>query len=84
MVDKDYHHRAKELDSGFNGYLGDGFDAEFDCDDRNADIIRALLLSGIRAAFLWRQLGGRRWSLLLRRKKLLQAAQSLSRGLGVV
>ncbi len=53
-------------------------------DDRNADIIRALLLSGIRAAFLWRQLGGHRWSLLLRRRKLLQASQSLSRGLGVV
>ena len=27
-------------------------------DSRNADIIRALLLAGIRAAFLWRQLGG--------------------------
>jgi high frequency lysogenization protein len=51
---------------------------------RNADIIRALLLAGIRAAFLWRQLGGRRWKLLLQRKKLLQASQNLSRGLGVV
>jgi len=50
----------------------------------NADIIRALLLAGIRAAFLWRQLGGRRWSLLLRRRKLLQTSQNLSRGLGVV
>ncbi len=49
-----------------------------------ADIIRALLLAGIRAAFLWRQLGGRRWRLLLQRKKLLQASQNLSRGLGVV
>jgi high frequency lysogenization protein len=51
---------------------------------RNADIIRALLLAGIRAAFLWRQLGGRRWRLLLQRKKLLHASQNLSRGLGVV
>ncbi len=51
---------------------------------RNADIIRALLLAGIRAAFLWRQLGGHRWRLLLQRKKLLQASQNLSRGLGVV
>lgn len=51
---------------------------------RNADIIRALLLAGIRAAFLWRQLGGRRWRLLLQRKKLLHAAQNLSRNLGVV
>ncbi len=51
---------------------------------QNADIIRALLLAGVRAAFLWRQLGGRRWRLLLQRKKLLQASQNLSRGLGVV
>lgn len=51
---------------------------------QNADIIRALLLAGIRAAFLWRQLGGHRWRLLLQRKKLLQASQDLSRGLGVV
>lgn len=53
-------------------------------DALNADIIRTLLLAGIRSAFLWRQLGGHRWSLLLRRRKLLQASQSLSRGLGVV
>jgi len=53
-------------------------------DPVNADIIRALLLAGIRAAFLWRQLGGRRWSLLLRRRKLLQTSQNLSRSLGVV
>ena len=51
---------------------------------QNADIIRALLLAGIRAAFLWRQLGGRRWKLQLQRRKLLRAAQNLSRGLGVV
>jgi high frequency lysogenization protein len=50
----------------------------------NADIIRALLLAGIRAAFLWRQLGGHRWRLLIQRKKLLQASQNLSRSLGVV
>lgn len=50
----------------------------------NADIIRALLLAGVRAAFLWRQLGGHRWRLLLQRKQLLQASQNLSRELGVV
>lgn len=53
-------------------------------DEQNADIIRALLLAGIRSAFLWRQLGGRRWKLLWQRRKLLGAAQNLSRGLGVV
>ena len=51
---------------------------------QNADIIRALLLAGIRSAFLWRQLGGRRWRLLMQRKKLLSASQNLSRGLSVV
>lgn len=50
----------------------------------NADIIRAVLLAGVRSAFMWHQLGGRRWQLLLRRKKLLQTAQNLSRGLAVV
>lgn len=52
--------------------------------DKNADIIRALLLAGVRAAFLWRQLGGRRWKLLWQRKRLLHASQNLSRGLDVV
>jgi high frequency lysogenization protein len=53
-------------------------------DSNNADIIRTLLLAGIRSAYLWRQLGGHRWRLLLQRRKLLQASQNLSRGLGVV
>lgn len=43
----------------------------------NADRIRALLLAGIRSAFLWRQLGGSRWHLLLGRAKLLAAVESL-------
>ena len=51
---------------------------------KNADIIRALLLAGVRAAFVWRQLGGHRWRLLMQRRKLLKASQNLSRGLGVV
>ena len=28
QVDKDYHRRVKELDSGFGGDLSDGFEAE--------------------------------------------------------
>jgi high frequency lysogenization protein len=51
---------------------------------KNADQIRALLLAGIRAAFLWRQLGGRRWKLLWQRRKLLAIAQTLSRQAGSV
>ena len=50
----------------------------------NADMIRALLLAGIRSAFLWHQLGGRRWKLPFQRKKLLRLAQHLSRELGSV
>ncbi|MBE9538478.1 MAG: high frequency lysogenization protein HflD [Proteobacteria bacterium] len=51
---------------------------------QNADIIRTLLLAGIRSAFLWRQLGGRRWKLLMQRKQLLEASQRLSRTLELV
>jgi high frequency lysogenization protein len=53
-------------------------------DPRTADTVRALLLAGIRAAFLWRQLGGRRWKLVLQRRRLLQRCQAMSRDLGVV
>jgi high frequency lysogenization protein len=51
---------------------------------QNEDIIRALLLAGVRSAFLWRQLGGRRWKLVFQRRRLLEASQNLSRSLGVV
>jgi high frequency lysogenization protein len=43
----------------------------------NADRIRALLLAGIRSAWLWRRLGGRRWQLLLQRNRLLKTAGAL-------
>jgi high frequency lysogenization protein len=39
--------------------------------------IRAFLLAGIRAALLWRQCGGRRRDLLLRRGRLIAAAREL-------
>lgn len=42
-----------------------------------ADDIRTLLLGGIRYAWLWGQLGGRRWHLILRRKSVLLALQAL-------
>ena len=37
--------------------------------------IRALLLAGIRSAILWRQLGGKRWQLLINRGSLIQSAK---------
>jgi high frequency lysogenization protein len=41
----------------------------------NAARIRALLLAGIRAAVLWQQLGGSRWSLFWSRRKYIATAQ---------
>jgi high frequency lysogenization protein len=45
----------------------------------NQNRIRALLLAGIRAAWLWRQVGGSRWRILFGRKRLLEAANSYVR-----
>ena len=45
----------------------------------NAAKIRALLLTGIRAARLWRQLGGHRWQLVFSRGKLLNELRPLLR-----
>lgn len=39
--------------------------------------IRALLLAGIRSTVLWRQVGGNRWLLLLRRGQYLKTAREL-------
>ncbi len=50
---------------------------------QNADMIRALLLAGIRSTHLWRQLGGRRWKLLVQRRSIGRRAYELSRQLGV-
>lgn len=47
---------------------------------KTANKIRALLLAGIRAVVLWRQVGGSRWGLIWSRKKYLRAAQALYRG----
>lgn len=54
--------------SGEQGYL---------TDSRNAARVRAALLAGIRASFLWIQLGGRRWHLIFSRKKIGDAASDL-------
>ena len=58
----------KIMVSGDNQYLGDTV---------NANRIRALLLCGMRAAVLWRQLGGNRWQLLFQRRKLCEAAKQI-------
>lgn len=43
----------------------------------NADKVRALLLTGIRAALLWHQKGGRRWHFIFGESKMLTTAQQL-------
>lgn len=46
-------------------------------DPQRASRIRALLLAGIRAAVLWRQLGGTRLQLFLLRRRILDTTDSL-------
>lgn len=43
----------------------------------NATRIRVALLAGVRAAVLWRQAGGKKWQLLLRRRALAAMARDL-------
>lgn len=42
-----------------------------------AENIRAVLLSGVRAAWLWNRMGGRRWHLLFTRDKILREIQEI-------
>ena len=50
-------------------------------DPRVADNIRALLLAGIRSAMLWHQLGGRRWHLIVYKKRIRDCATHVRRSL---
>jgi high frequency lysogenization protein len=43
----------------------------------NAEKIRAILLAGVRAAILWRQVGGRRWHLIFSRRQYQLASEQL-------
>lgn len=42
--------------------------------------VRALLLGGLRSAFLWRQIGGRPWRLLFQRRRMFRIAADLAEG----
>ncbi len=42
-----------------------------------ANMVRALLLAGMRSAVLWRQLKGSRWQVLLQRKRFVREAEYL-------
>lgn len=47
----------------------------------NANLIRALLLSAIRAAVIWRQKGGRRWHFIFQSKKIIEIVEELKKSL---
>ncbi len=49
--------------------------------DSNQNKVRALLLAGVRAAVLWRQLGGKRRQILFSRKKIVKHAQQFQQQL---
>ncbi len=49
-----------------------------------ADVVRTLLLCGVRAAFLWRQLGGSRLNMMLTRGAIRETAARLARELGTI
>ena len=46
----------------------------------NAARVRVALLAGVRAAVLWRQTGGSKWQLLLKRRRLWSLAQGFISG----
>ncbi len=51
---------------------------------RVADLVRTVLLCGVRAAFLWRQLGGSRLKLMLSRGSIAATAGRLAMEVGTV
>ena len=54
-------------------------DRKFISENNNEKIIRAMLLAGVRAAFLWHQFGGLRWKLFFQRRKMVEVARNLSK-----
>ncbi len=60
----------QETISSFSFRIQVGGDPRHLQNAENAARIRALLLAGIRAAMLWRQVGGKRWHLLFFRSRL--------------
>ena len=47
--------------------------------NHTANKVRTLLLAGIRAAILWRQVGGRRWQLITSRKRYLSSVHNIQK-----
>lgn len=49
--------------------------------NRIAEQIRALLLTGVRSAVLWRQMGGSRWRLIFGRRRYIECSRGLLKDL---
>ena len=60
--------RPRIMVSGAQGHLAN---------PATTDKVRAALLAGIRSAFLWRQLGGKRWHLVLAKSSIVRDAVHL-------
>ena len=60
--------KPKIIVQGEHGYLSNAL---------VVDKVRSILFSGVRASFLWNQLGGRRWHLVLKRKPILSIVEDL-------
>ncbi len=68
-----YHRTISNLKPQIQVFGDPGFLQQPD----NVNKVRALLLSGVRAAVLWRQKGGRRWQFLFQSAKIMAAAEAL-------
>lgn len=92
LVEKAWHDAGERIDDSVNSQLADVYQRHVSTLDFRLSIngrpeylkqpekiafVRALLLAGLRSAFLWRQVGGRQWRLVFQRRKMLEQAQSL-------
>lgn len=68
-----YHRTISELSPRIQVHGNPNFLQQAD----NVNRIRALLLTGIRAAILWQQKGGRRWQFLFQSNKILTISTEL-------
>jgi high frequency lysogenization protein len=92
LVDSAWRESEEPLDQSIISQLADAYERHVSTLDFRLSIngkpdylkqtekvafIRALLLAGIRSAFLWRQMGGRQWRLVFQRRKMLAQAEAL-------
>lgn len=68
----------QETISTFQFRIQVGGDPRLLQNNENAAKIRALLLAGIRAAMLWRQVGGKRWHLLFFRSRIRPSLKKIN------